>query len=176
LKKGALQPFPPSLNLPAGGAMTEEQWIEYLKETRGWAIRMGFDLLHSRAYRELNYGPAIKSLNWFYEKLKVEVDKRKHGKNRYKIRDGDISFTYREAGFRGLSFQQFSRTLKELHKFGFIEIKKPGSALRGDWTQFRFSERWKEYGTPNFKYLECPKSVHWINFGFGAKRKGQRKS
>ena len=155
--------------------MTEEQWNEYKKRSRGWSIRMGFELLHSEAYMRLSYGPAIKALNWFYEKVKLEVNKARRGKNRYQVINGDISFTYREAGFRGLSHHQFSNALKELHKFGFIEIMKPGSALKGDWTQFAFSERWREYGTSNFKGLEFPKSVFWRNFGFGSKKSAKKK-
>ena len=133
---------------------------------------MGHDLLHSKAYRDLTYGPAIKVLNWFYEKIRVEVNKKKRGKDRYRIiNDGDIDFTYREAIFRGLTPQKFSKALRELHQFGFIDIKKPGSALKGDFTVFAFSERWKAYGTSDFLSPESPKSVHWVNFGFGTKRK-----
>jgi len=137
---------------------------------------MGHDLLHSKAYRDLTYGPAIKVLNWFHEKVKVKVDKKKRGKDRYHVlNDGEIDFTYREADFRGLSAQQFSKALRELHSFGFIEKKKPGSALKGDWTVFGLSERWKAYGTPDFLSPEFPKSVHWVNFGFGTKQKRARK-
>jgi hypothetical protein len=157
--------------------MTEDQWNEYLRRSKTWAIRMGYDLLHSKAYRYLRYGPAIKVLNWFHEKIRIEVNKKKRGKERYRIvNDGDIDFTYREAIFRGLTAQKFSKALRELHQFGFIDIKKPGSALKGDFTVFAFSERWKAYGTPNFRRVEFPKSIHWVNFGFGAKRKHAKKS
>lgn len=155
--------------------MNEDQWNEYKKRSRSWSIRIGFDLLHSEAYKKLNYGPALKVLNWFHEKIRLQVNKRKRGKNRYQIIDGDISFPYKEAGFRGLSSQQFSRALRELHRIGFIEIKKPGAALKGDFTVFAFSDRWKEYGTPNFKTIEFPKSIHWVNFGFGSRERNIKK-
>jgi hypothetical protein len=155
--------------------VTEDQWSEYLRRSKTWSIRMGHDLLHSKAYRDLTYGPAIKALNWFYEKIRVEVNKKKRGKDRYQVINGDIDFTYREAGFRGLSPQKFSKALKELHRFGFIDVTQPGSALKGDWTRFAFSSRWKDFGTPNFRPVEFPQSVHWVNFGFGAKRKHVRK-
>ena len=165
------------LRLPGEAeVMTENQWNEYKNKSRGWVIRMSFEVLHSDAYRELNYAPALKVLNWFYEKLKIKVIKGKRGKNHYQVIDGDISFPYREAIVRGLSSQQFSKALKQLHYFGFIEVKKPGSALKGDWTKFEFSERWKEFGTPTFKYLEVPQSVHWVNFGFKARPERCRKN
>ncbi len=151
--------------------MTEDQWNEYLRRSKGWSVRISFDLLHSPAYKKLNYGPAIKALNWFHEKIRLQVNKRKRGKDRYNVINGDISFTYREAKLRGLSSHQFSKALKELHRFGFIDIQKPGSALKGDWTKFSISDRWKKYAIPNFKNEQFPRSVHWVNFGFGAKKK-----
>jgi hypothetical protein len=114
-------------------------------------------------------------LNWFHEKIKVEaINKKKRGKKRYRVIDGEIDFTYREAAFRGLTSQKYSKALRELHKFGFIEVEKPGSALRGDWTFFKLSERWREFGTPNFRQVEFPKSVYWVNFGFGSKTKKKK--
>jgi len=154
--------------------MNEKQWIEYKARSKHWNVRISFDLLHSKAYQDLSNGPALKVLNWFHEKIRLHIIKRKRGKNDYQIIDGDISFTYREAIFRGLSSQQFSKALRELHVFGFIDIEKPGSALKGDWTQFTVSDRWKEYGNPNFKNKEFPRSVHWINFGFGGKKKRKK--
>jgi hypothetical protein len=152
--------------------VTEDQWNEFLKRSKGWFIRMSFELLHSEAYKKLNYGPALKVLNWFYEKVRVEVNKKKRGKDRYRmVIDGDIDFTYREAIFRGLTAQKFSKAIRKLHQLGLIDVKKPGSALKGDWTVFILSERWKVYGTSNFKQVEFPKSIHWVNYGFGAKDK-----
>jgi hypothetical protein len=131
-------------------------------------------MLHSEAYKKLNYGPALKVLNWFHEKIRLEVNKKKRGKDRYRIiNDGEIAFTYSEAALRGLTSHKFRRALKDLHGFGFIDVVKPGSALKGDWTQFALSERWREFGTPNFKGLGVPRSARWINFGFGAKRKSR---
>jgi len=154
--------------------MTDEQWNEYKKKSRGWSIRMGFELLHSEAYRELNYGPAVKVLTWFYEKVKIEVNKGKRGKGKYRFVNGSVSFTYKEAEHRGLSHRQFNKALRELYRLGFIEILKPGSALKGDWTEFAFSERWRVYGTADFKESEFPKSVVWRNFGFGSKARRKK--
>jgi hypothetical protein len=60
--------------------MTEEQWIEYLRKSKTWNIRMPFELLHSKVYRDLHYCPAVKALNWFYEKVRVEPIDQKKGK------------------------------------------------------------------------------------------------
>jgi hypothetical protein len=151
--------------------MKPEEWETYTAKTKPYAIRIGFDLLHSEAYHDLSYGPAIKSLNFFHEKRRLRKNKRTRGKERYEVLDGNICFTYDEAQFRGLSFQQFSKALRELFDHGFIEIKKPGSALRGDYTEFALSERWREFGTPAFKKLPFPRSSKWRNFGFKKRRR-----
>ena len=112
--------------------MTESQWIEYLKRSKTWSIRMGFDLLHSKAYQELNYGPALKTLNWFYEEVQFRVNRRRRGKDRYEImNEGKMSFTYNEAKVRGLDHRKFSRALKELVACGFIDIEKHGFRVDG---------------------------------------------
>lgn len=139
------------------GAMTDEDWDEYKKKSHGWSIRMGFELLHSDAYRELNYAPAIKVLNWFYEKVKVEVNKGKRGKDRYRIvNDGLMSFCYDEAKFRGIEHRKFARALKELVHYGFIDIKRHGSGMKGDYSEFSLSERWRNWGISNFQVQEMP--------------------
>jgi hypothetical protein len=152
--------------------MTEADFEQYLHRSSGWAIRKGFDVLHSEAFKKINYAPALKVLDYFYEKIKVGINKGRRGKGRYKVMNGDISFPYREAILRGLSSHQFRNALIELHNFGFIDVVKPGSALRGDYTVFSMSDRWRQYGKPNFENKDFPKSVHWRNFGFG--RKGEK--
>ena len=153
--------------------MDQEKWKEYLQRSKKWAIRMPYELLHSRAYRELNYGPALKVLNWFHEKVRYEVDKRRRGKARYKILNGgEMSFTYSEAQMRGLTHKQFSRGLKELVAFGFLDIVKLGSGLQGDYSLFALSQRWREYGKDGFLAIEFPKSV---NFGFRGKQEQRHK-
>jgi hypothetical protein len=74
--------------------MNEEQWNEHLERSKTWSIRLSHDLLHSRAYRALKYGPAIKVLNWFHEKTRFDVNKKRRGENRYRmINNGQISLT-----------------------------------------------------------------------------------
>ncbi len=155
--------------------MTEEQWRDYQKRSKDWFIRMGFRLLHSEAYKNLTYAPALKVLNFFHEKIRYQPTKGKHGKNRYDIvNNGEMNFTYREAALRGLNPHQFRNALMQLCGLGFIDVKKPGSALKGDYAIFTFSERWKQYGTTSFEAIEFPKSIHWVNFGFGSKKKKVR--
>lgn len=163
--------------LPSGGArMTEDQWNDYLSRSKTLWVRIDDELLHSKAYRDLTYAPAIKVLNWFHEKIRRKVDKKRRGIKRYIIlNNGEFEFTYREAGFRGLTAQQYRKALKELYELGFIEIKKPGSALKGDFTVFTLSDRWKAYKTPDDRRSDFPRSSLWRNFGFGSNEKRKKK-
>ena len=152
--------------------MDLEQWKEYKKRSRDWNIRMKYELLHSAAYRDLNYAPALKVLNWFHEKIRVEKIEGRRGKQRFQVKDGgEMSFTYREAEHRGLTHQKFRRAIWELHHFGFLDVVRPGSSIKGDYSVFKLSSRWKGYGTPHFEEVQFPKSVHYINFGYGARKR-----
>src|SRR5512135_76770 len=86
-------------------------------------------ILNSLAFEALHYGPALKVLCWFHLKKRME---KKGGNNKRPLyectNNGKISFPYEEANVRGLSVQQFSRALKELHAIGFIIITRIGNA------------------------------------------------
>jgi hypothetical protein len=156
--------------------MTNDQWLDYCARSKHWNIRIGHDLLHSEAYKALSYAPGLKVLNFFFEKIKLEVIKRKRGKERFQFKNnGDISFTYREAEHRGLTHQQFRKALTELVRFGFIDVVLPGSALRGDYTKFAISERWRQYETKDFEEKKIQYSVHYRNFGFAMGKPGKKR-
>ena len=89
--------------------------------------------------------------------------------------NGEISFPYREAEHRGLSHQQFRKALVELVGFGFIDIVTPGSAMKGDYTKFALSERWRQYGTGTFEEKHTQYSVHYRNFGFAMGKPGKKR-
>jgi hypothetical protein len=155
--------------------MTNKEWSDYLKRSKTWSIRVGHDLLHSRAYRSLKYGPALKVLNWCHEKLRFKVDKKRRGFARYQIvNDGEFTFPYSEALLRGLSSNQFSRALKDLYGFGFIDVKQFGSGMLEDPTIFTLSNRWQNFQKPNFEAKEWPKSELYGYRGKYLKGKKQR--
>ena len=123
-------------------------------------LNMPTAILNSLAYEALMYGPALKVLCWFHLKKKMEIV----GGNRKRplygcTNNGKISFPYEEANARGLSVQQFSHALKLLQAFGFIDISRTGNAARGEYTLYALSERWRDFGTPNFNRTEFPQQT-----------------
>ena len=61
----------------------------------------------------------------------------------------EFSFPLREARFHGLTEKGLAKGLRELHRVGIIDIAHHGSALRGDFSHFILSERWRSWGNPN---------------------------
>jgi hypothetical protein len=54
---------------------------------------------------------------------------------------------------------------------GFIDGKRKGSGLQGDYTVFVISERWKAFGTPQFVVKEFPQSMA---YGYRERKQKQR--
>lgn len=135
-------------------------WETYKRKSKKRAIRKGFDLIHSEAYLSLRYAPSHKVLDWFLEKRRVIRHEKRKGKRSWEVVNDPFSFTYEDARCRGLSDQQYSWALKELHAVGFIDVVEHGAGMMKSYTQFVLSERWRDYGTPNFKHEEFPKSSY----------------
>lgn len=105
-------------------------------------------LLNSLAYKELPHS-AAKALPYFLGK----VQKGFNDPQKYLM---DFSFSYTEARRFGFANGTHNRAISELLSKGFIDpIDKGG--LRGgglSCSLFRLSERWKEYGTKEFRHAE----------------------
>ncbi|MFC1739443.1 hypothetical protein ACFL1G_10400 [Planctomycetota bacterium] len=79
--------------------------------------------------------------------------------------NGEITFTYKEAEQKyGISNSRFTKALDELIDKGFIDIAAPGVGVYKLSTLYSISERWKDYGTPDFVKKERKKGT--INRGF----------
>ena len=74
--------------------------------------------------------------------------------------NGEIVFPYAEAKKRhGVTPARHLRALKKLHEVGFIDINHFGGGMDGDCTTFYISNRWKQFGTPDFEEKEWPKDT-----------------
>jgi len=74
------------------------------------------------------------------------------------VNNGEIVFTYREAQKKyGISSSRFRRALDELVEKGFIDIAATGMGVHKVTTYYAISERWRDYGTSEFKEAKRPK-------------------
>ena len=96
---------------------------------------------------------------------KIKIGKRQEWQI---TNNGKIVFTYREAEQKyEISRGAFSRAINELVKFGFIEITRPGIGYAKIETHYAISDRWKKYGTDEFKTeIRKPR----INYKFPKKK------
>lgn len=66
-------------------------------------------------------------------------------------RDLPLAFTYAEAEAFGISTSQFHSIIKRLVEVGFIDVDHQGGFYGKDYSRFRLSARWRDYGTPEFR-------------------------
>jgi hypothetical protein len=114
-------------------------------------VALTWALLNSLAYKELRPS-AAKMLPYFLGKVKLPQHDPGHLRTTF-------SFSFREATNLGFAKKTFYEVIKVLMRNGFIDpVKKGGLRSSGQTPSvFRLSDRWLEYGKPNFEKLkwEC---------------------
>ena len=107
------------------------------------------DLMYSVPFRELS-GKNMWVLLRFLQKQTWH--KKKVGRSNQVFYENDnLSFTYAEAQEFGISTSQFYRSIKKLVEVGFLDVEHRGGAYGQDYSRFKLSDRWKQYGTKDFK-------------------------
>jgi len=140
------------------------EWIQMRRTTWGGFTGLTNKMIDSEAYQALRSVHSVKALIYFWQKAEYAKEKKKPGQescigNLSKIlNQGKMSFEYRIAGYRGMRPDQFSRALKELFRYGFIDFSKHGCGVKGDYSTFALSDRWKQFNTPAWKEIPFPDS------------------
>ncbi len=119
-----------------------------------------YKMLNHKAYIELS-ASAAKALPYFLCKIK-NSDYRDRG--RY-LQPFELSYT--EAKRYGFHRKTFARVIRELVRKGFIDPFQRGGLKSGGfgYNKFTLSERWQDYGTPDFRKKE------WDQFPPNLKRR-----
>ena len=123
-------------------------------------------LLNSLAFIELP-GTASKVLLWFKARRKYVDHKVKGSKQWTNYNNGEIVFSYAEAINKDkfkLTRPRFRRAIDNLIKFGFIDINHHGGGMAKDMTTYYISDRWRDYGTPDFKEKSRRKDTRKLGF------------
>lgn len=117
------------------------------KLIQGGFVAMTWRMLNSKGYKALPASPA-KVLPYFLGKVKDAY--HPDDPVRYVI---DFPFTYSEAKKYGFGKSTFFDMLRNLARFGFIDVKMKGG-LRSQGgsanSLYRLSKRWENYGLPSF--------------------------
>lgn len=126
-------------------------------------------LIESEAYRMLSGKAAVTCLLRFQQKAyrKRKSSKKKGMKDMIITNQGEIIFTYAEAKELGISSSKtFNKVIHELvEEKGFIDIAEQGKWYSKQPTKFGISERWKKFGTPDYRKVEIQRQQpDGINF------------
>ena len=99
----------------------------------------------------------------FLSKRRIErVRGRSKARRKWKlVNNGEIVYTYSEAGALGMSNSVFKRAIDSLIEHGFIDIEESGVGIYKYATKYWISERWRQWGTPNFEKRSRPKRNRW---------------
>ena len=120
-------------------------------------ITLRSDLLESDAFRSLTKIAIIVYLDFRMKYAKKKVRLEKVGKQV----DKDFEYSYRRAEKRkNICSKSFSRAIEHLTEKGFIDIVKVGVGGSKPFPSiYRQSNRWKKYGTKEFKSAPKPENT-----------------
>lgn len=122
-------------------------------------VLINHEMLNSTAFRKLFRGKATAAYV-----LLIFMQKRKWTKTgrRKKIEyvDEPIAFSFWEAKNRGISQSSFFRAVNALIALGFLDPEHRGGIYGKDVSTFRLSERWRKYGTPDFKVVKRDRRMY----------------
>ncbi len=117
---------------------------------------ISWEVLESEAFQSLS-ATGIRVLLRFLQK-RTWVKTRRTKKPVYE--NSGLAFTYAEAETLDISTSQFFTVIKKLVEVGFIEVEHQGGIHKNDYSRYALSERWRDYGTDDFKDVK-KKRVLW---------------
>jgi len=78
------------------------------------------------------------------------------------LNNGELVFSYRQAkALFGVSKDRFTHALDQLVEAGLIDIRHSGGGMEADASHYGISDRWRLYGTADFKAAARPKGRSW---------------
>ena len=127
---------------------------------------------------EMEESDAIKKLSamairvlWRFLKKRTWIKKKRKG-TKPVYQNGGLAFTYAEAESMGISKSQFHTIIRRLVAVGFIDVEHQGGGIAKDYSRYAVSERWKAFGTPEFKEV-IKGRILWRGFDVNARKKNK---
>jgi hypothetical protein len=117
-------------------------------------------LINSKAFKELTASAKDIFLQFCQKKQMKKMNATLgRAKEWVVLNNGDITFPYSEAEKKGFPRATFQRAIDQLMANGLIDIvhQGQGAGRTKDFSLYAFSERWKQYDTPEFKKVKRAK-------------------
>ena len=127
-------------------------------------IRIKADIYYSEAFNAIKRsGSAIVTLMRCLQKRKWNFEKV-HGKKRMVYSNEEFIFPYTEAAFLGIGTTQHWKNINRLIEVGFLDPVHQGGWYQKherekDYSVYKNSERWRNYGTADFVKAEKKKTL-----------------
>ena len=139
-------------------------WCSQVYHEKEPTIHISKELLNSNAYRSLSRC-ALLIYQDFLAKRYMEKIKKNKTKDWTIRNNGEIVYPYLEAVNKGFTRKQFRDAIDELQRKGLIDIthlgkggRKPAEGSTGDATTYWIDDRWKYYGTEDFRPARNPRT------------------
>lgn len=94
--------------------------------------------------KEMIRSQAWAQLSHYSVRAYIHIAAKYNGKNK-----NNLSYTYKEAT-KFMNGHTYKKATDELVKYGFLDVKRSGACF-GKCNIFGLSERWKKYGTDEFR-------------------------
>jgi len=125
-------------------------------------IRIKADMFYSEAFKSLSRS-AILTLMRCLQKRKWTFEGKRQNKTMVYSDEGFI-FPYAEAAFLGIGTTQYWKNINKLIEVGFIDMIHQGGWYQKrerekDYSVYKHSERWRDYGTDKFVKIEKKKAL-----------------
>ena len=123
-------------------------------------IRIEADIFYSPAFQCLSRSTMI-ALMRCLQKRKWEFEKIR-GKKRMIYTNDEFIFPYAEAALLGIGTTQHWKNMIKLIEVGFLDLAYQGGSFQKydhekDYSRYKLSNRWRDYGTPLFREVNKPK-------------------
>jgi hypothetical protein len=132
-------------------------------------IRIKAEIYYSEAFKAITRsGSTIITIMRCLQKRKWKFEGKRKSKKMVYLDEGFI-FPYTEAAFLGIGTTQHWKNIKKLIEVGFLDPVHQGGWYQKhererDYSVYKLSERWRNYGTHEFKTVEkekvLPKRFH----------------
>jgi len=127
-------------------------------------VRLDADIIYSKAFKEImSSGSAITTLMRCYQKRKWDDSRGRKKKPAYL--NEPFIFPYNEMkDLWGIRTTQHWKNMNRLIEVGFLDLDHQGGWFQKnertkDFSRYTLSERWRKYGTPEFKKVEKERSL-----------------
>ena len=118
------------------------------------------ELLKAKAFRTLPATAIVILFDFLSKRQMKSVRTQRGGKELIILNNGEIEYCFETARKNGIPQNTFNRNRDVLIARGFIEVTRSGSGgKKGDKTLYAISDKWRDWGTDNFKVEPRPKDT-----------------